>query len=104
MEDLGQDSTSHDIPTLLKLVQQQLEIDPTDETTKKLNEKIKRTLNHLGQVVIRVAEIRNLVGTGHGRTKNHDIDLNHALLIVNSVEAICPYLINLWQEKKKQNL
>lgn len=104
LEDLGQDSTSHDIPTLLKLVQQQLEIDPTDETTKKLDKKVKRILSNLGQVVIGVAEIRNLVGTGHGRTESYDIDPNHALLIVNSVGAISAFLINLWQEKKKQNL
>ena len=104
LEDLGQDSTSHDIPTLLKLVQQQLSIEPNNEITKKLDEKAKRTLSNLGQVVVGVAEIRNLVGTGHGRTENHDVDPNHALLVVNSVSTVSTFLINLWQEKKKQNL
>jgi len=100
LEDLGQPDISGDIPALLKQVQQSLGIDPNDETTKKLDEKVKRTLSNLGQVVIGVAEIRNLVGTGHGRTKSHEIDQNHALLIVNSVGTISTYLINLWLEQK----
>lgn len=102
LEDLGQDDITGDIPALLKQVQQSLSIDPNDETAKKLDEKVKRTLSNLGQVVIGVAEIRNLVGTGHGRAESHEIDQNHALLMVNSVGTISTYLINLWQEQKKQ--
>ena len=103
LEDLDQDNITGDIPALLKQVQQLLSIDPNSETTKKLDEKVKRTLSNLGQIVIGVAEIRNLVGTGHGRTESQEIDQNHALLIVNSVGTISTYLINLWQEQKKQN-
>ena len=106
LEDLGQDDITGDItgdiPALLKQVQQLLSIDPNSETAKKLDEKVKRTLSNLGQIVIGVAEIRNLVGTGHGRIQSHEIDQNHALLMVNSVGTISTYLISLWQEQKKQ--
>ena len=103
LEDLGHSNITGDVPALLKQVQQLLRIDPNDETVKKLDEKTKRILSNLGQVVIGVAEIRNLVGTGHGRTETHEIDQNHALLIVNSVSTMSTYLINLWQELKSKN-
>jgi hypothetical protein len=102
LNDLDQPNSTGDIPALLKQVQKLLSIDPNNETTKKLDDKVRKTLSNLGQVVIGVAEIRNLVGTGHGRIESHEIDQNHALLIVNSVSTISTYLINLWQEQKKQ--
>lgn len=101
LKDFGKDDTSHNIYTLLEKVQQLLQIDV--DKNQKLNEKIKKTLNNLAQIIIGVAEIRNLVGTGHGRAESKDIDANHALLIVNSVYTLSMYLLNLWQEQKKQN-
>ncbi len=102
LKDLNHLDSKEDIPILLKQVQKLLGIDPNNETAKKLDDRTKKTLSNLGQVVIGVAEIRNLVGTGHGRTESHETDQNHALLIVNSVFTISAYLLNLWQEQKKQ--
>lgn len=102
LSDLGKDEESHEIPTLLKEVQKLLQID-YDKDDKKLDDKVKKTLSNLGQVIVGVAEIRNLVGTGHGRVTSQNIDSNHALLIVNSVSTLSTYLINLWQEKKSQS-
>ena len=82
-----------------------MEIDPKD-VDKELayTQKIKQILSNLGQIVIGITELRNLVGTGHGRTDTQEISSNHVLLVVNSVETMTIFMINLWQEKKGSNL
>jgi len=89
---------NEDIPQLLKRTQKLLEIDP-----KKLPGKdvLFRTLNNLGQIVVGVSEIRNLVGTGHGRSQGPQIDTIHAQLIVNATATITTYLLGIWEVQGK---
>ena len=68
LDELGQPYTNKDdIPTLLKNVQNHLNIDPNSQTAR-LQETLRRTLSNFGQIVVGVAEIRNMAGTGHGNT------------------------------------
>jgi hypothetical protein len=90
-----------DIPGLLKRACQKLGLDvqgvnpvtPGADT-------IRRVLGNLGQIVVGVAEIRNLYGTGHGRAKAGELDLAHARLVVNSAVAVGTFLLQVWQAKK----
>ena len=98
----GNYDKSHDIPTLLKRVQTKLCLDPKalDRTTVG-GEKLARTLSNLGQIVVGVDEMRNLVGTGHGRSGGPTIDRVHASLVVNSASSIATYLLEIWEQQGK---
>jgi hypothetical protein len=95
--DHGQKPTE-DIPTLLKRAQKELDLDPN--ATLPGADSLKRTLSNLGQVVVGVAELRTLYGTGHGRSKSHELALAHARLVVNAAISISTFLLELWQEKQ----
>lgn len=99
LEKLDQPNEYTDIQLLLKKVQIHLNIDPNSERTK-AHTKLKRTLSSLGQLVVGVAEMRNLAGTGHGKTQSPYVDPNHALLVVNTTYTISTYLINLLHDQQ----
>ena len=70
---------SNDIPTLLRQAQRELDLDPRsvgEDVPGK--ETIRRTLSNLGQIVIGVAEVRNLYGTGHGRHRSRELEIGRA--------------------------
>jgi hypothetical protein len=90
-----------DIHVLLKKAQQQLNLDPRGTNVAAPGaESLKRTLSNLGQVVIGVAELRTLYGTGHGRSKSIELELAHARLVVNAAISIATFLLEVWQEGK----
>jgi AbiJ N-terminal domain 5/Abortive infection C-terminus len=92
---------TEDIPTLLKKAQKELDIDPKGvDGTLPGADSLKRTLSNLGQVVIGVAEIRTLYGTGHGRSKSHELELAHARLVVNAAISIATFLLEVWEDKR----
>lgn len=95
LEKIGQSYTKNDdIPTLLKSVQNHLDINPNNQDAK-MYETLRRTINNFGQIIIGIAEIRNMAGTGHGHTTSPDVDKNHALLVLNSVYTVSIYLVRL---------
>ena len=101
LDELEQSYTHNDdMPNLLKKVQRCLNIDPSSQAAK-VNEWSKRTLNNFAQVVVGVAEIRNLAGTGHGRTSTPDVDKNHASLVLNSVYTVSVYLNSLLRDRQQ---
>lgn len=63
-----------DIHDLLKRVQKKLKLDPSSADGQPGAETIRRTLSNLGQVVVGVAEVRNLFGTGHGRSRAAELE------------------------------
>ncbi len=90
-----------DLPSLLRKVQREIMLDPASCGGSETGNLIKRTLSNLGQVVIGVGEIRNLVGTGHGRVLNSaSINPVHARLVVNAASTITTYLLEVWQGRK----
>jgi AbiJ N-terminal domain 5/Abortive infection C-terminus len=95
--DHGQKSRD-DIPELLKKAQAQLDLDPKNASG---SETLRRTLSNLGQVVHGVAELRTLYGTGHGRSKSHELEVAHARLVVNAAITIATFLLEIWQEQRR---
>jgi hypothetical protein len=88
------------IQILLKKAQAELDLDPKGmDAARPGAESLRRTLSNLGQVVIGVAELRNLYGTGHGRSKSLELELAHARLVVNAAISIATFLLEVWQEK-----
>jgi hypothetical protein len=93
------ESAGKDIPALLRLAQRRLDLDPRAVTEAMPGaETLKRTLQNLGQIVIGVAEIRNLHGTGHGGVRSRELELAHARLVVNAAVTIATYLVEVTRE------
>ena len=92
-----------DIPKLLKRVQRQLGLDPKAVKPSYAGANtVKRTLSNLGQIVVGVGEVRNLFGTGHGRSRAPEIDIPHARLIVNAAITIATFLLEIWQARPQK--
>ena len=94
----GSNTGADDIPALLKKAQQVLYLDPKtiDKSTRE-GKTLSRTLSNLGQIVSGVGEIRNLVGTGHGRSRGSQIDTIHARLVVNAAATVATYFLEVWE-------
>lgn len=91
-----------DIPRLLKLVQKALKLMPdcVDPNIKGA-EHIKVLMSNLGQVVVKIAELRNLYGTGHGHTGSKSaLKPRHARLVANAGIALSTFLIENYKEQK----
>ncbi len=89
-----------DIPTLLRRAQRELDLDPRtvgDDAPGK--DTIRRTLSNLGQIVVGVAEVRNLYGTGHGRHRSRELEIAHARLIVNAAVTLATFLVEIAHER-----
>lgn len=93
----GFDASGEDIPQLLKRVQKVLGLDSKAVSGGTPGSKsLRRTLSNLGQIVGGVAEVRNLVGTGHGRSRGPQIGVIHARLVVNAAATIATYFLEVW--------
>jgi hypothetical protein len=91
-----------DIPALLRRAQRELDLDPTSPDRGVPGaDVIRRTLSNLGQVVVGVAEVRNLYGTGHGRSMARELDVAHARLVVNAAITLATFLLETWQERNR---
>ena len=88
--------SNEDMSTLLKMARQKLGLDPRYDSDEMPGRKtINRTLSNLGQIVIGVAEIRNLYGTGHGRYKSKELEIAHARLVVNAASTVATFLVEV---------
>lgn len=93
---------SDDIPALLRRAQKELDLDPgSPDGGVPGADVIRRTLSNLGQVVVGVAEVRNLYGTGHGRSRARELDIAHARLVVNAALTLATFLLEVWQERNR---
>lgn len=101
LAEYGCSTDSDDIPALLKRVQKVLALHPkTVPPSIPRSKLLHRTLSNLGQVVIGVGQLRNLVGTGHGRSKGPQIEPVHARLVVNAAATIAIYLMEIWEQQR----
>ena len=89
--------SSEDIHALLKEAMRKLgfDIQQKDMLGK---DTIKRTLSNLTQVVVGIAEIRNLYGTGHGRYRSKELEIAHVRLMVNAAVAVASFLMEIANE------
>lgn len=94
-----------DIPKLLKKTQKALEIVPDDiDDAVKGAEMIKILLSNLGSVVIKLTELRNLYGTGHGKeNKRKGLSERHAKLAVGAGITLSTFLLETFEYKRTKN-
>lgn len=92
-----------DTPKLLKKVQKVLELAPKDVDDKKRGaDIIRRTLSNLGLVVVGIAELRNLYGTGHGHgARKKGLTPRHARLIVSAGASLCTFLLETYEARHR---
>lgn len=98
LEASGETVGKEDLPQLLKRTQHILKLDPSEvaETTKGAD-LIKRTLSSLGQVITGISELRNLYGTGHGRSRQSGISPRHARLVVSAGASLAVFLMETFE-------
>lgn len=91
-----------DVPKLLKKVQKGLDIVPDNiDDAIKGAEMIKILLSNLGSVVIKLTELRNLYGTGHGKEKKRNgLSERHARLAVGAGITLCTFLLETFEYKR----
>jgi len=89
----GDDNCKEDLPKLLKKVQKNLKLDPSEvHESVKGSEIVRRVLSNLGQVVTGIYELRNIYGTGHGKIRHSGISPRHARLVVGVGAALASLL------------
>jgi hypothetical protein len=93
LDEYGQKSAGS-IPDLLKRVQVKLGL---DARAARVPEPVRRMLSNLGNSVIGVAEVRNLFGTGHGRSKSKELEEAEARFVVNGAVTVATLLLELWE-------
>lgn len=81
----------------MKRVQKKLKLDPAAAGGQTGAETIRRTLSNLGQVVVGVAEVRNLFGTGHGRSRAAELERAQAKLVVNAAVTLATFLTDIFR-------
>lgn len=93
-----------DIPKLLKSVQRALDIVPENvDDAKKGAEIIKILLSNLGQVVIKLTELRNLYGTGHGKENiRKGLNERHAKLAVGAGITLSTFLLETFEYRRSK--
>ena len=91
---VGDDNCKEDLPKLLKKVQKNLKLDPSEiHKSVKGSEIVRRVLSNLGQLVTGIYELRNIYGTGHGKIRHSGISPRHARLVVGVGAALATFII-----------
>jgi len=95
-------SSSADIPQLVKLVREKLDLLPDNVPHRaKGADTIKRVLGNLGTVAQGIAELRGLYGSGHGKHAGaKGLQARHARLAVNAAMTLAVFFFETYQERK----
>lgn len=92
--------SDENIHELLKRAQRELDLDPRSVSGELPGaDIIRRTLSNLGQIVVGVAEVRSLYGTGHGRSRTPELEKAHARLVVNAAVSVATFLLEVWRAR-----
>jgi hypothetical protein len=91
-----------DVPELLKATRKQLKLLPEDvPDAARGAETIRKLLGSLGQIGHGLAELRNLYGSGHGRSgRAKGLSSRHARLAVGAVATLVQFLFETHRERK----
>jgi hypothetical protein len=92
-----------DLPQLVKLVREKLDLLPQDIPEKaKGAETVKRVLSNLGAVAQGLAELRGLYGSGHGKdARVKGLRSRHAGLAVGAACTLAVFLFETYRERKE---
>lgn len=102
LEDRGVTPGNDDLPKLVRAVAKELSLLPDSVSEKaKGSDVIRRVLSNLGQVAQGLAELRNLYGTGHGRSaRAKGVQPRHAKLAIGSAATLAVFLLETHLERK----
>lgn len=97
------DEKKLDVPQLSKLTLENLRLTPdTIDPNAKGADITKKILGNLGQISHSMAELRNLYGTGHGKTgKSSSLQARHARLAVSCASAFAHFVFETHEERNK---
>ncbi len=97
------DEKKLDVPQLSKLTLENLKLTPEAiDPNAKGADITKRILGNLGQISHSMAELRNLYGTGHGKTgKASSLQARHARLAVSCASAFAHFVFETFEERNK---
>jgi hypothetical protein len=84
-----------DIIKLVKMTREKLGLDGGGASTYR-----NRTLSNLTQLVEGINKLRNLYGTGHGRSRAGETDPAHAKLVVDSAAALCVFFLEIDRQQQ----
>ena len=68
------------------------------------SESAQRILQNLATTVQSMAELRNELGLGHGRTANSPAIERHARLSFNAARTVVEFMLQTWHERKRKGL
>ena len=92
------------LPTLVTKVRKELRLLPSDVPNATKGEAaVKALLGSLGKIASSMAELRNLYGSGHGRTTSGAVKPRHARLAVGSAITLCTFLLDTYREQHMSN-
>jgi hypothetical protein len=99
----GANLSNEDMPKLLKRAQAALGLEPKDVDPSMLgSEPLRRLLSSLAQIVIAVTELRNLYGTGHGKSNAPGLDSASTNLVVGGGITAASYMMERYRILKEQ--
>jgi hypothetical protein len=94
-----------DLPPLYKRVAGLLALDAAAvPDNAKASETVKKILRTLTTTVQSLAELRNQLGLGHGRTAPSPALARHARLALNSTVTVTEFLLDTWQDRIDRGL
>lgn len=96
-------SSKVDIPELVKMVAEELDLIPAKvPNSKKGSTSIKRVLGSLANIVQGLAELRNLYGSGHGKSPDQKgLTPRHARLCAGAASTLSTFLMETALKGKK---
>lgn len=76
---------------------------PQDIANERAEESVKKLIGNLSQLPYRLAELRNEMGTGHGRANSFTgLEARHARMAVGAAATLCWFLWETHEKKKKR--
>jgi hypothetical protein len=95
-------SNKADVPELVKAAAKALKLTPDDiPDVAKASDTIKRLLGNLGSIPHGLAELRNLYGTGHGKSaRTKGLSPRHAKLAVGAASTLAVFLMETHNEQQ----
>lgn len=97
----GAEIGADDMPKLLKRAQAALGLDPKDvDVSVPGGEALRRLDGSIANIVVSVTELRNLYGTGHGKSNAPGIDPTTVRLVVGVGTELAAYLMARYESMK----
>lgn len=92
-----------DLPDLYRATSKALRIDrDAVPGNRKGSESARKVLQNQGTTVQAMAELRNELGLGHGRTRNSEALERHARLAFNASRTVVEFVLQTWHQRKRQ--